>query len=288
MKIVADIMGKISMECLCHGNFDKSDAEAAREILLDVTTGVEGMRKKQHPKQEVLIIPLSYDIIVPTIDSTEPNTAVEVYFQCGKDSVEDRVAVDLLVQLMDEPIYNQLRTKEQFGYQVSCGSRWTYGIVGMCFKVVTTCKSADEVSTRIEKFLSDFRSELMKMSRDTFFEHVVSLAKAKLQKFNSLEEETGSLWSEIVDKRYDFEVHRNEVECLKKKSKEDLLQAFDKWLSPNSNKRRKLVIHAIGTSEGAASDGRPILEVGECVSVSNDSLVDAFHKIAGKTWGKIF
>jgi Secreted/periplasmic Zn-dependent peptidases, insulinase-like len=100
------------------GNFDKHDAQAAKEILLNAAASLKAMQKKQFPKQEVIVTPAcSYSIVTPTIDPQEPNTAVEVYFQCGKDDLMDRITVDLLVQIMYEPLYDQVRTKEQFGYQ---------------------------------------------------------------------------------------------------------------------------------------------------------------------------
>jgi len=92
-------------------------------------------------------------IIVPTIDEKDPNTAVEVYFQFAKDdnsesALQQRVLVDLLEHIIDEPMYNTIRTREQFGYEVSCGSRWTYGVLGMSFRVVTSIKSAVSSSCR--------------------------------------------------------------------------------------------------------------------------------------------
>jgi secreted Zn-dependent insulinase-like peptidase len=118
MKTIIDVMSKISVESLFMGNFDKSDAEAAKEMLLNVIVGIKAIPMKQRPKQEVIVVPPNcFGIITPTIDPQEPNTAVEVYFQCGKDDLVDRVTVDLLVQIMHEPLYDQLRTKEQFGYQ---------------------------------------------------------------------------------------------------------------------------------------------------------------------------
>jgi len=290
MVTMAHVMTKVSTECLHHGNFDKSDAKAAEDIILEGLSVTKGMQKKQHPKQEVVVLPQSArnKIVVPTIDPKEPNTAVEVYFQCGKDSVHERVVIDLLVGIMDDPLYDQLRTKEQFGYSVSCGARWTYGIVGLCFQVTTSCRSADEVSERIEKFLTDFRADLVEMSNETFFEHVVSLAKDKLQMWNSLEEETGSLWAEIAENRYDFEVHRNEASALKTITKSDLLKVFDKYLSPDHEKRRKLEVHAIGTSEGLASSGRPCVGPDENVGEIIDEQLNAYRKIASKTWGTIY
>jgi secreted Zn-dependent insulinase-like peptidase len=100
------------------GNFDKHDAQLAKEMLLKATACLKAMQKKQFPKQEVIVTPpCSCNIVTPSIDPQEPNTAVEVYFQCGKDDLMDRVTVDLLVQIMYEPLYDQVRTKEQFGYQ---------------------------------------------------------------------------------------------------------------------------------------------------------------------------
>uniref|UniRef100_A0A7S3Q5Z2 Insulysin n=1 Tax=Chaetoceros debilis TaxID=122233 RepID=A0A7S3Q5Z2_9STRA len=292
METVADIMSKISIEGLHHGNVDKKDVEMAKEVILDAASGFQGLARKLHPKQQVSVVPQRENehLIAPTLDPNEANTAVEVYFQCGKDDVRERVIVDLLMEIMYEPMFNQLRTKEQFGYQVSCGSRWTYGVIGMCFKVVTNCKSADEVTARIDKFIAEYRSELVSMKPETFMEHVVGLAKDKLQRFNSLEEEAGSLWAEIVEGRYDFEVHRNEAEVLRQLSKENLIETFDKYLLPpapsttppppssdtnpststgaNGKKKRKkkkaagnfprkLTVKVIGTAEGEASKGRP-------------------------------
>jgi secreted Zn-dependent insulinase-like peptidase len=125
------------------------------------------------------------------------------------------------------------------------------------------------------------------MSKETYMENVVGLANDKLQKWNSLEEEASSFWSEIVENRYDFEVHRNEVETLKTLTKEDLLVAFDQFLSPKNSQRRKLEIWAIG-AEGVASNGRPEVEPDEFLGETIDEKVHYFHKLSGKTWGKIY
>jgi secreted Zn-dependent insulinase-like peptidase len=42
----------------------------------------------------------------------------------------DRVLGELLEQVMYEPFFDTLRTKEQLGYHVSCGVRHTHGFVG--------------------------------------------------------------------------------------------------------------------------------------------------------------
>ena len=123
----------------------------------------------------------------------------------------------------------------------------------MSLQVVTACKSAAETNNRIDDFLSSFRSELESMDRDTFVEHLVAIAKRKLEGFDSLEEETSSHWSEIVERRYDFEAYRKEVQCLRTLTKDEVITAYDDWLLPvcqkegKPTKRRRLVIQVIGS-----------------------------------------
>lgn len=155
--------------------------------------------------------------------------------------------------------------------------------MGISFKVVTTSKSADDVSIRIEEFLRDFRTELESMTKETFMEHVIGLAKSKLEKCNSLEEEAGNLWYEIVESRYDWEVHRNEAHTLRSVTKEEVIAAFDNWLCPSKSTRRKLVVHAIGTKEGVSSLNRPIIPP-EDVGNAIDKQVSSFHKTIGNKY----
>ena len=160
--------------------------------------------------------------------------------------------------------------------------------MGISFKVVTTCKSAADVTLRIEQFLNDYRKELVSMSKEDFMENVVGLAKSKLEKFNSLEEEAGNLWYEIVERRYDFEVHRNEAQALRSVTKEQVISAFDMWLCPTNSTIPRLIVHAIGTKDGVSSLNRPAIPTDD-IGRAIDDKVKAFHSAGGKkTWGKIF
>jgi hypothetical protein len=51
--------------------------------------------------------------------------------------VRQRALLDLADQLLYEPCYDTLRTKEQLGYTVSSGSRLTHGVLGFCVVVVS-------------------------------------------------------------------------------------------------------------------------------------------------------
>jgi secreted Zn-dependent insulinase-like peptidase len=119
MEVANLLLNNLSIEALYLGNVDTKDAENAVKIITNAAAASKGIPKNKHPKQEVLMVSMQdqqHRIVVPTIDPTEPNTAVEIYIQCGKDNIEDRVLIDLLVQILNEPLFDQLRTKEQLGY----------------------------------------------------------------------------------------------------------------------------------------------------------------------------
>ena len=155
------------------------------------------------------------------------------------------------------------------------------------------CLPQEEASNRIDEFLKSFRSELESMDETTFMEHLVSVAKNKLESFDSIAEETSSHWSEIIEGRYEFDASRREVQCLKTITKEQVIAAFDEWLNPlrsngQPNKRRRLIVHVIGSGDGAASLDRPLLDKGVVVGDEIDRIVQQFHtSIKHDNWGKI-
>ena len=116
---------------------------------------------------------------------------------------------DLLEAVIDEPLYDQLRTKEQLGYSVSCGSRWTDGIVG--FGICVTSKEAhpDYVAGRVDAFLREFRREVMKPSfAEDLVEHGAALALRRGEKHRSPREVADHAWEGIYDGRPDlFDSH---------------------------------------------------------------------------------
>ena len=167
------------------------------------------------------------------------------------------------------------------------------GVIGMSFKVTTSVVSANDLIQRINKFLSDYRSELIDMKHETYMENVIALAKNKLEMFDSLEDECDSYWSEISEGRYDFETHREEVRCLRSITKEMLIEAYDRWFVPVSTngmekKRRGLVFQVIGSGDGVVSEDRPVVTDSN-VSLGRhvDDLVAQFHTKNKDTWGRI-
>ena len=135
---------------------------------------------------------------------------------------------------MQDPLFDQLRTKEKFGYEVDVSLMWTYGIMVMSFYVLKSRKCAEEVGKQLDQFLLDFRDKFIAMEEESFLEHVIGLAKNKLQIFNSLKEECNNLWYEISENRYNWEWYQDKDVYLQSVNKESIIAAFGEWLLPHS------------------------------------------------------
>lgn len=63
---------------------------------------------------------------------------------------------------MHEPFYDQLRTKEQLGYSVSCSPRVTSGVLGFCCAAQSAAYGPAYLYSRIRAFMKSFRDTLVR------------------------------------------------------------------------------------------------------------------------------
>ena len=62
---------------------------------------------------------------------------------------------------MDEPLYDQLRTKEQLGYSVGCSPRVTCGVLGFCITAQSAAYGPAHLYARVRAFMNSFRDTLV-------------------------------------------------------------------------------------------------------------------------------
>lgn len=64
---------------------------------------------------------------------------------------------------MAEPLYDQLRTKEQLGYSVSCALRVTFGVLGFCVTAQSAAYGPAHLYRRIRAFMKSFHGTLVSL-----------------------------------------------------------------------------------------------------------------------------
>ena len=74
---------------------------------------------------------------VDTFNPKDNNTLITNYYQFGPGSMLDYMHLEVGCQIMEEPVFDILRTKEQLGYSVFSMLRNTHGILGISVTVNT-------------------------------------------------------------------------------------------------------------------------------------------------------
>ncbi|KAK9862426.1 hypothetical protein WJX84_001898 [Apatococcus fuscideae] len=249
---VKALFEKVHVEALVMGNLDQEEAQQLGKTVAKLLPSAP-LPGSERPGERIVQLPEGRSFLhrQPARNPEEDNSVAEVYFQCGPDNLAERAALDMLAQVMNEPCYNVLRTKEQLGYSVSCGIRQTFGILGFCLDIVSGSKSPGHLDERIDAFLTGFETTLKKLPRDDFEDNREALIAQKLQKDRSLLDESDRHWEQIEHHRYVFNEREQEVAELQKLSKQAVLGYFQRFVAPSSRVRRRLAVHVVGRSHQA-------------------------------------
>ena len=88
--------------------------------------------------------------------------------ECGKEHtvIKDEALLELLCQLLSEPSFDQLRTKEQLGYIVNTATTITGQTSFLRIIVQSNSQDPEYLDERIEKFLISYRDTLKNMTED--------------------------------------------------------------------------------------------------------------------------
>lgn len=239
------LLADTHLEALIFGNVTAEEAhagaESARAALGSCGSGVPGDCTLQLPAGRCLLHRAAAH------NSDEDNSVVEIYLQCGAAAdAAARAVLDMADQLVYEPCYDTLRTKEQLGYTVHSGTRLTHGVVGFCVVVQSGVHGPAHLEARVEAFLESFGQRLQGMEEAEFEQNRTSLLASKLMKDRNMAEESERGWDAIVNGARDFDARRNEVAALRTLTLAQVREFFCAALAPVAAGRCKLAVHVAG------------------------------------------
>ncbi|CAI8030497.1 Nardilysin, partial [Geodia barretti] len=106
-------------------------------------------------------------------DPDSPNTVVTDYYQSCPRTDRDSTIASLLVSCMEEPAFDDLRTKKQLGYTVSLNYH-NYEMVAFSLTVVSqpAKNSVEKVEECMQNFVAGFCETLKSWNKKIFQSHV--------------------------------------------------------------------------------------------------------------------
>ncbi|KAK7928452.1 peptidase M16 inactive domain-containing protein [Apiospora marii] len=258
------LISQMHIEAYVHGNLYKEDA-------LKLTTMIENtlkprvLPKDQLPILRSLLFPAGANYLYKKTlkDPANVNHCIEYYLHIGsKGDRMVRAKTKLLDQMIHEPAFDQLRTKEQLGYVVFSGLRGCSTTYGFRF-IIQSERTSEYLESRIDSFLNAQATALNDMSDSEFESHKRAVVVKRLEKVKNLDQETGRHWAQIANEYYDFEAAQEDATHVKRLTKSDMIDFYSCHILPSSPTRAKLAVYleAQGTSaktqEAASSEKEP-------------------------------
>ncbi|KAL0048825.1 hypothetical protein WJX82_000128 [Trebouxia sp. C0006] len=243
------LLSEVCVEALLHGNLTSQEALALGHQV-QTTLQAKPTDADSRPRDRVLQLPPGKPLChrVKTKNPEEGNSVVELYVQVGTDDLSKRSLLDMVDQILREPCYDTLRTKQQLGYSVHSGVRLTHGVLGFAVCVVSGTHGPSALQERIEGFLNSSTSLLADLTAEDFERHRQALIAAKLQQNHSLLEESDRHWEQIQSRRYNFTVRQQEVEQLKAITLEQIKEFYMQCIPQSAEGRRCLAVHVVSNS----------------------------------------
>ncbi|XP_046368976.2 insulin-degrading enzyme-like [Haliotis rufescens] len=253
---IHQLLSRLYIEGLVYGNVTKQGAletVGVVEKLLREKGGTQPLLPSQHVHFREMKLPSESCHLYQMTNSVHKSCCVCVYYQIGMQDTRSNVLLELLKQVIGEPAFDTLRTKEQLGYIVWTRVRRCYGAQGLRL-LVQSDKSTPFVDSRIEVFLHAMDTYIQDMSEEDFRNHVTALSSRRLEKPKRMRSQNSDYLSEIEDQVYNFDRDNIEVAHLRTLTKSDLYAFFKEHIAYTAPHRRKVSVHVISTAERDSTD----------------------------------
>ncbi|XP_071071874.1 insulin-degrading enzyme isoform X6 [Dasypus novemcinctus] len=244
---IPQLLSRLHIEALLHGNITKQAALGIMQMVED-TLIEHAHTKPLLPSQLVryreVQLPDRGWFVYQQRNEVHNNCGIEIYYQTDMQSTSENMFLELFCQIISEPCFNTLRTKEQLGYIVFSGPRRANGIQGLRF-IIQSEKPPHYLESRVEAFLITMEKSIEDMTEEAFQKHIQALAIRRLDKPKKLSAECAKYWGEIISQQYNFDRDNTEVAFLKTLTKEDIIKFYQEMLAVDAPRRHKVSVHVL-------------------------------------------
>ena len=154
------------------------------------------------------------------------------------------MTLEVLLQYLDEPCFNQLRTIEQLGYVVfSMGANYR-DVMGARFLVQSSQYSCDYIVNSLHNFIQDYWGKVQQLTEEEFKVQVQAVVTRVSEKDYNLNGEADRLFAEITTHKYIFNRKEKQVEILQTLTKQDIVDMYQKLLISSESKRIDVMLNS--------------------------------------------
>jgi insulysin len=228
------------LEMLIHGNMYAEEAENLAMLWVD---GLEPQPPTSLPEDRVVQLVDSQIMRFPGMNPDNSNSVVEVIYQMGDLSLQERAHLAFLQHVIKEPAFHQLRTEEQLGYIVHTAPHTSgASIKGLMILIQSDAYDPVHLESRVDVFIEGFRTKLVEAA--DFENNVQAVVKALRDKPKNLMQESTIFWDAVCKRNYCFHARHKIADFVEALTPSSVLEFFDK----NVAGARKLSVQVFGSN----------------------------------------
>lgn len=183
------------------------------------------------------------------MNDSDSNSVIIMYFEIeniltGKTKGWDNIIalINLIQNIVDEKFFTQLRSIEQFGYNVKASVslyRSNEGVlVGLQFLIESSNTNMNVIRKRIKQFIKDILNYLIDIDEGTLDMHKTTIMDEQMQKFTSMAGEYGYYLNLIMDNIY-VDYREQVKDAINKLTKQSTIEFYKKYfIDKNTRKMR--------------------------------------------------
>lgn len=242
-------LDQLKIQILVQGNISEAVAvEAGRTVVRNFNS--KEVDKDARIESRTRILPIGTNVLyVKSLLANDKNSTVTNYIQIGPCTIRLQCLVEFVEKVIEEPMFDILRTQQQLGYMVGVSIRYNHGVSGLSF----TIQSQEDknpttlVDERIESFIHGHMLTVFEEMTDEKFETIqTALIKLKRMVEVELESEVNRHWAEITSSEFIFNRLELEAQMIAQLTKKDVIEFYkSKIIAADA---RKLSIQIIGNS----------------------------------------
>ncbi|KAK7517072.1 Metalloenzyme, LuxS/M16 peptidase-like protein [Phyllosticta citriasiana] len=293
------LLKQTHIEVLAMGNLYKEDALKMADTV-EKTLQARPLAPSQWPIRRNIIVPSGSNFVYERVlkDPANINHCIEYLCSIGENANRTlRAKALVFAQLVDEPAFNTLRTKEQLGYVVFSGAVTHINIIG--FRVLIQSERTPEyLEERIDAFLNGIQKMIEDMPDEEFESHKEAVKNTRREKLRNLSQENSRFWTHICNETLDFHNADEDVAHIEPLTKTDILNFYHEHISPRSTTRAKVSVHMLAqdskapgqnlvssiskflTSQGVTTDDDALAKRFESVDIASGNVNDIVTAIS--------
>jgi insulysin len=236
----------VRVELLSTGNMNETAARSFSEAFVSHLRIRHVLGKEEATQPQVLEAARGVEVRMPNPIPGDANSATINAYQYGVPDVAQRVRLLLLGKMINSPVYDELRTKQQLGYVVDAAVMPQRQTLQLAVIVQGEKESPDEVDGRIETVLDDFGRSLKNLSSAEFARWKASIRSSIDQDDQNMGQEADRLWDHIADGEECFNRKELALEFLDSFHDAEELANLAKEYAVFRNTPRKISIRLFG------------------------------------------